>query len=628
MCGINGLFAAGSGRNDLPRVQAMNARLKHRGPDDSGTWQHGALTLGHVRLSIIDLSAAGHQPMCSADGRYALVFNGEIYNFRDIRKKIDREHPGIIYKSETDSEVLLYACILYGTEAIHLLNGMFAFAFYDTLTGELLLVRDRLGIKPLYYFSDGKHLVFSSEIRALLASGIPEKKLNHKALSDYFRYNTVHAPQTLVQGVQLLLPGHYMHVSPNLQTTQTCYWDAGTNASKHASVKREEAVEQVKHLLGEAVKRRLVADVPFGAFLSGGIDSSAIVALMSNSSSTPVSTFSVTFDDAAFSEAKYSRMIADKYGTRHTEIRLRPDDFLQDLPDAMNAMDHPGNDGPNTFVVSRATRKAGITMALSGLGGDELFAGYPVFTRALTFSRLQWLNALPAGLRKAIASTLHSFANKPALNKLAELLSQEELHFPAFYAGSRKLFNEEFLQTLTRGVFPAENVVEDIARRAQAHFPDKGHILSRVSYAEMYSYMQHVLLRDTDQMSMAVALEVRVPFLDYTLVEYVMGLSDDIKYPSSPKKLLVDALGDMLPHELVHRPKMGFTLPWKHWLKNELHTLTVEQLTALSKRSFADVKNIQGLMDDFMQDKPQATWSRIWHLVALNHWMETNGISE
>ncbi|MFN5494224.1 MAG: asparagine synthase (glutamine-hydrolyzing) [Bacteroidota bacterium] len=627
MCGINGIFTGACSPEDLNRVMQMNDKLSHRGPNGQGTWQHGEVTLGHARLSIIDLSDAGGQPMTAHNNRYGLVFNGEIYNYRELKKIILADFPETKFLSETDSEVLLYACIYYKEKALSMLNGMFAFAFYDAECHELFVARDRMGIKPFYYFVNHNCFVFSSEIRALLASGIPERKLNTTALSDYFRYNTVHAPKTLISNVYMLMPGHYMKIKHKQALLPECYWNAGKIFTKTERVSREEVLYNVQHLFGEAVQRRLVSDVPFGAFLSGGIDSSAVVAMMSQYSEKPVSTFSVTFEEEQFSEAKYARMVAEKYGTKHHEIRLTPADFLRELPYAMQATDHPSNDGPNTFVVSKATRMAGITMALSGLGGDELFAGYPVFNHALNFSKLSWLGNIPHMFRKSMADLMTISGKKTSLLKLAELLRQKEINFPSFYAGSRKLFSEDYLQTLTKNLFPSANAVEEIARQAATCFPDNKHLLSRVSYAEMYSYMQHVLLRDTDQMSMAVALEVRVPFLDYTLVEYVLGLEDSYKMPSTPKKLLVDALGDKLPPEIVHRPKMGFTLPWKHWLKNELHDFASAQIHALGKMEFVHAPELDSLFKDFLDDRPHATWSRIWHLVSLNHWLETNQIS-
>lgn len=627
MCGINGIFSGASSPADLSSVMQMNEKLRHRGPNGQGTWQKDALTLGHVRLSIIDLSDAGSQPMTAHNNRYGLVFNGEIYNYRELKKIILTDFPDTVFRSETDSEVLLYACIYYKEKALSMLNGMFAFAFYDAESQELFVARDRMGIKPFYYFENGPQFVFSSEIRALLASGIPERKINTKALSDYFRYNTVHAPQTLIKDVYMLMPGHYIKIRQGQAWQPVCYWNAGKNYTNSEHTSREEVLYNVQKLFGESVQRRLVSDVPFGAFLSGGIDSSAVVAMMSQYSRQAVSTFSVTFEEEQFSEAKYARMVAEKYGTKHHEIKLTPADFLQELPYAMQATDHPSNDGPNTYVVSKATRMTGITMALSGLGGDELFAGYPVFSHAQSFSKLSWLGSLPHSLRKSFAAMLSVSGKKNSLLKLAELMRQKEINFPVFYAGSRKLFSEDYLKLLTKNIFPAENAVEEIARQAMFGFPDNEHLLSRVSYAEMYSYMQHVLLRDTDQMSMAVALEVRVPFLDYTLVEYVLGLEDVYKMSSTPKKLLVDALGDKLPQEIVNRPKMGFTLPWKHWLKNELHGFALDQIQALGKKDFANATALDTLFKDFMEDKHHATWSRIWHLVSLNHWLETNQIS-
>ena len=623
MCGISGIM----GSTDIPGVlDRMNRAQAHRGPDDSGTWHDSFVGLAQRRLSIIDLSSGGHQPMSDPSGRFTLTFNGEIYNFEEVRAELTRRGFQPIWKTRSDTEVLLYAFIHLGPACLDLLNGMFAFGVWDNQRKRLFLARDRMGIKPLYYYHDAGHFVFASEVRALLASGHVPRELDPEGLDDYLRYQTVHAPKTLLRGVYMLLPGTFAELDLEGDRPgslhHSVYWQLGQGHLLVSEVSAEEAQHRVRHLLTESVRRRLVADVPFGAFLSGGIDSSAVVALMAQVSTQPVRTFSVVFDEEEFSEARYARMVAERYGTQHTEIRLQPEDFKNLLPLALDAMDHPSGDGPNTYVVSKVTREAGITMALSGLGGDEVFAGYDVFHRAQRLERLSWLGNIPALLRRPAGEVLRLARGGVAGDKLAELFAAPNWSFGKTYPLVRAVQQDAMLMRWKRGGHLHANRVEALAAWAERAYPGANQLLSRVSVAEMTSYMQNVLLRDTDQMSMAVALEVRVPFLDYTLVEYVMRLSDALKQPTTPKRLLVSALSDLLPEAVVNRPKMGFTLPWKHWMKNDLKTFCGDHLRALEQREYIVPGTMTDLWRRFLADDPRVTWSRIWYLVVLEHWLQ------
>ena len=468
--------------------------------------------------------------------------------------------------------------------------------------------------------------MFSSEIRSLLSSQLIPKKLDENSLSDYLRYQTVHAPNTIVKGVKMLMPGHYIKASTDKVTIHN-YWSLTGNISNASAGKSyDEVCKEVNNLLTKSVERRLIADVPFGAFLSGGIDSSAIVGLMSKVSSEKVKTFSVVFDESEFSEAKYAQLIAKKFNTDHHEIKLSPADFLEQLPNALKAMDHPSGDGPNTYVVSKVTKEAGITMALSGLGGDELFAGYDVFKRTLELNNKKWLNALPLFMRGAGGSILKTAKPGIASDKVAEFIKQAKLNFNSYYPLSRQVLMDDQILKLVNTQQLTANRVSEIINELQ--IADSKFQISQVTIAEISTYMQNVLLRDSDQFSMAHALEVRVPFIDYTLVEYVLGIPDKYKSVASPKKLLVDALGDMLPPEIVNRPKMGFTFPWKLWVKNELKSFCEQKMISLSRRKFFNEKGIINLWNDFLADNPRISWSRIWYLVVLENWLQENGIEE
>jgi asparagine synthase (glutamine-hydrolysing) len=629
MCGINGVFGAESKQQAEQLVASMNASLAHRGPDDGGAYADESVGLGHRRLAIIDLSAAGHQPLFSSDQRYSIVYNGELYNFRQLKFELQRivqgsGHQAYTFITNSDTEVILAAYIRWGKDCVKYFNGMFAFAVWDKEKKELFIARDRLGIKPLYYYMRKELFLFASEIRALLNTNLIPRKVDKSALSDYLRYQTVQAPRTIIQGIGMLMPGHTVLISAGkVEVGQ--YWNMQDYINKKPEQRPySEVCKDVNELLLKSVERRLVSDVPFGAFLSGGIDSSIIVGMMSKVAGAKVKTFSVSFDESEFSEARYSQLIADMFGTEHHPLRLKASDFLEELPEALHAMDHPSGDGPNTYVVSKATRHAGITMALSGLGGDELFAGYDIFKRSLLLNKYSWITRSPHFMRTSAGYLLRKIKAGTASDKIAEILGQDQWSLSSTYPVSRQVMSDAEISRVMPGIPADSNAVREFVES----FPvtPTGKLISAVSVAEAGSYMVNTLLRDTDQMSMAVALEVRVPFLDHTLVEYVLGLSDSTKFPHTPKKLLVDAVGDMLPQELINRPKMGFTLPWKHWLKNELKSFCTEKLESLGSRETFSKVEIQCLWKAFLSDDPRVNWSRIWYLVVLESWLNENKV--
>lgn len=625
MCGINGIYGLEELKEPKELVARMNQALAHRGPDADGVYVNGNVALGHRRLSIIDVSAGANQPFTSADGRYTIIYNGELYNFRQLRNEID--YP---YQTQSDTEVVLAAYMKWGKNCLRAFNGMFAFAIWDSVDGGLFLARDRVGIKPLYYARIGSSVLFSSEVRAILSSGMIPRKIDRRALVDYLRYQTVHAPDTLVSGIKMLLPGHYMLVNDN-QCKSYSYWSPAQDYSREIGDWPYEQVKtSVRQKLESAVEKRMIADVPLGAFLSGGIDSSIIVALMSQQSEKPISTFSVTFDEGEFSEAKYARLVADRFKTDHNEIKLTPEDLLQNLPKALSAMDHPSGDGPNTYMVSKATKEAGITVALSGLGGDELFAGYDIFKRATKLEGKKWVMSFPPGFRKMVGSSLKVLKPSVGSEKIRALLAQDYWDLEYTYQLSRQVLLDHQVADLLNDSRLPPNRVFEIVQQGVGHQAEgfKLPLLSRVSYAEMNTYMQNVLLRDTDQMSMAHALEVRVPFLDHELVELVYGISDNHKYPTRPKNLLLSSVEGILPEEVWNRPKMGFVFPWEHWLKNELRTMAEEALKDLAESELFDGDVINDLWQRFLGQDKRVTWARIWILVVLAKWMKINGIEE
>ena len=627
MCGINGIVTFNKASRFTDNVLSMNQVLAHRGPDSEGIWHDENIVLGHRRLAIIDLSEAGRQPMFSADERYVLVFNGEIYNYKELKQNLSE----YTFITQTDSEVILAAYDRWDVDCMSHFNGMFAFAIYDRKFEELILVRDRMGIKPLYYYQGHDFFIFSSELRALLGSGLIPRKLSPASLADYLHYQTVLAPETIIEGVSMLMPGSYisLHQDKNkggkINADIHSYWQIASpiKALSPEGKSKKRIRKDIFNLLSASVERRLIADVPFGAFLSGGIDSSAIVGLMSQAMTQPVNTFSVTFDDKLYSEEAFSRNIAKRFHTYHQEIPLKALDMLNMLPEALSSIDHPTGDGLNTWVISKVTKKAGIDMALSGLGGDELFAGYDLFIRLWYLNKFRFLGYMPLSIRKSTSRILERLKPSIAISKAQELLLLEDAKFRNIYPLMRSILSKKKIASLLNQPFYYENKVEHIMDGIETRgIP----FLSQISMAEFEVYMSNILLRDTDQMSMRHALEVRVPFLDYELVEYILQVDDNLKYPHSPKQMLVESLNGLLPKEISQRKKMGFVFPWDTWMRNDLKSFCESSLSSLSNFPIFNRDGINNLWSGFLLHDPLITWSRIWFLVVLAKWLQDNKI--
>ncbi|MCA1750957.1 MAG: asparagine synthase (glutamine-hydrolyzing) [Flavobacteriales bacterium] len=629
MCGINGIYGKADGIRD--RIAAMNKALAHRGPDAEGQWEGEGIALGHRRLAVIDLDHRADQPMHSPCGRYTLVYNGEIYNFRELRESLaaDATAAEMPFTTDSDTEVLLTGLVLRGPDFLKRCNGMFALAFWDARERRLILARDRLGIKPLYYARAADKMIFSSELRALLRSGLTDRNLDPKSLADYLRYQTVHGERTAVEGVRALPPGTFLLIDDNEEVIKTWWHPLRNVRMLRSNADYAEATESVRTLLEDSVKLRLTTDVPYGAFLSGGIDSSIITAIAARASKSKLRTFTVTFDEAEHSEGAFAKKIADRCGTDHTEIHLPPGSLLDSLPDALAAADHPGGDGINTFVVSQAAKAAGITVVLSGLGGDELFAGYPVFAQIKSLQTRKWLLSYP-GFARAAAGTLYKMW-KPGIAsaKIAQVIGEDYFDTEFAYQYSREVMSLGDVKRTMRNYEGGGNEVFRIAHEGIG-YGNEGYalpLLSRVSYAELSTYLPSVLLRDADHMSMAHALEVRVPFLDHRLVETVLGIPDKFKDLTSPKKLLTDAAGDLIPPETASRTKMGFTFPWEQRMRNELREFCDDHMEALALRPQFDTRQVRKRYAAFRKGSKDVTWSRIWYLCALEAWLQRNEVS-
>ncbi|WP_246099098.1 asparagine synthase (glutamine-hydrolyzing) [Persicimonas caeni] len=596
----------------------MIGALAHRGPDDRGVFSDEQVVLGHRRLSILDPSPLGHQPMAAADGRVQVVFNGEIYNFHELRDQLGGA--GHTFRSDSDTEVLLYGFLEWGEALIERLVGDFAFAIYDGREQALLLARDRFGVKPLYYARLGDQLVFASEVRAILRSGRVAAQLDEARLPEFLSLQSVAPPATLVEGVRMLEPGATMRVDAGGVCIRK-FWDLAEHAAEPLAGDPATMRREVQRRLYRAVERQMVSDVPLGAFLSGGIDSSAVVGMMSRLVERPIQTIAVAFDDAGFDDGHFARIAADAFGTDHVEVKLTDDELYEHAHAALGAQDHPSADGINTYIVSQAARRRGLKVALSGLGGDELFAGYSNFARLERLGRFQsGLAAVPAPLRHAVATVCDGPTRPIAAQKIAELLRSDGSIAEAYPVVRRVLSRAQLGELLHE---PGDETLGVTRRLRQAFFARPNMpTLSQVSYAEATSYMHDILLRDTDQMSMAHSLEVRVPLLDHELAEYVVRIPDAVKRPKmAPKQLMVDALDGLLPDEIVHRPKQGFRMPFERWLKGPLRDTCRTNLQRVAAIPSFREHAIATLWEDFLAGKASVSWSRVWLLNCLGSWI-------
>lgn len=691
MCSISGIIGISNFefRNADFRavVERMNCALRHRGPDDDGVAKFEVrhsqseiqVCLGNTRLAIIDLSVAGHQPMQDSDAGLTITYNGEIYNFRELRAEIgDAFGP---WQSDTDTEVVLRAYRKWGVEAFAKLRGMFALGIWDAKQGELVLARDRFGIKPLYYYGQdlqdgqdgleagvarrlgsqdvrdtGSSLIFASEVRALLATGLVERKLSPAGVASYLEYGSIQAPRTIIDGVQSVLPGHYLRVRAAdsglvvsdsvfagldfTTKTQGAQRERGERevqagllsegTAKFPPRTRDEAVAGLKEKLTESVRLHLVSDVPLGVFLSGGMDSSALVALMSQVTKEKPRTFGVVFDEAGFSEAPHSRLVAEQFQTDHQEIHLTEDQLLGMLPAALSAMDQPTMDGVNTFVVSRAVKESGVTVALSGLGGDELFAGYATFRRAL---RLKQMSGMSRSLLRAAAPIGKTRLNGSARRSKFWQLAESDGSPGSVYAITRQLFSArqvDALQSFSPQGHKGHKV--DPRRRVKVGrgSSEASDCVNTISMLELRGYMANTLLRDTDFMSMAHSLEVRVPFVDSEVVNYVLRLPGEWKLNGTrPKPLLADVFSDLLPPKFLERSKMGFTLPFEKWMRLGLRdeiSKTFQDHERLTQ-SGLDSEGVARVWEGFQRAPAGVGWSRPWSLYVLAKWCELNGVA-
>jgi asparagine synthase (glutamine-hydrolysing) len=640
MCGIAGIL---SRHEAAGAVKLATDALRHRGPDDVGIAQLtcganvSAGSFGHRRLSIIDLSTAGHQPMFSVNGRLCITYNGEIYNYRELRDELSRE--GARFRGGSDTEVLLMGWAMHGPAILRRLRGMFALAIWDRQRGRGYLARDSFGIKPLYVAERGGSIVFASEIRALLASGLVPRRILPAALTSYLATGSVAEPDTIIAGIRAVPAGCVVEVAIDGDRMRLLPPRAfapllGRPVSQQLDLDLDAAATKVRESLRESVRYHLVSDVPVALFLSGGLDSSSVVALASEVADSRLETFTITFAERGFSEAAPAMAVARRFQTSHHEIPLSGQDLLNALPDVFAAMDQPSMDGLNTYVVSRAVRAYGIKVVLSGLGGDELFAGYPSFQRASIIAPF-W--KLPAVWRRILAGGFSRLSD-PRVERV-NLVLKGSAPAEAAYAASRTLFGARQAQAL---VNPAEMRGQPSSELSTSDFkligPGFGlangeseislRLLQQVSVCELNGYMRNTLLRDSDVFSMAHGLELRVPMLDREVLESAMLASDAAKLKRGVSKpLLVAAVRDLLPPEVLARPKQGFTLPFETWMRRELFDEVNGVLTSGSAKTIGlDASAVRDVWRDFQARRSGTNWSRPWALYTLMRWAAQNDV--
>lgn len=613
MCGIWGVVNVA----DREMAEAAAQAMRHRGPDDYGVFVSEGPTpvsLVNTRLAIIDLSPTGHQPMSNGDGSMWIVYNGELYNYRALRTVlIEMGHQ---FVSQSDTEVVLHAYEAWGENCLEHFRGMFAFAIWDMKRGRLFAARDRLGIKPLYYAHDlrRKTLLFGSELKAMLASGLLERRLSYAGLHHYLSFYAIPTPHTMLETVQSLPAGHYLTFQDE-RLTLNQYWNIPP--SEPLNMTTDEILVKLRTLLEDAIRLRMVADVPVGAFLSGGVDSSAVVALMTQASGERLKTFSIGFgpEGHAQDERSDARVLAEYYDTDHHEVIVSGAQVRDQLDDIIRAMDQPTGDGLNTYLVSQATAKH-VKVALSGLGGDELFAGYPQFQ---LFRRAQAWHKLPGIVRGAARVGARVLGGKAY--RAAQWLDGD---FLTRYGRIRVLYDEEAKLDL----YTQETMIALAAPESSLKFlagfihPVEEDSLARLTRLELKNYMGHTLLRDTDAMSMTHSLEVRVPLIDHKLVEFAVRIPITLKlHGKHAKWIFTQALGDVLPREVINRPKRGFEMPVAAWMRSDLRPILDDVFSRqnVERRGLFRYEAVNAIYERFLRGKEHHM--RVWALATLELWL-------
>ncbi len=615
MCGIFGVIHFNGKPVDRQKAESAVKVLAHRGPDDYGTFisASGNAFFCHYRLSIIGLSKLGHQPMTTNDGRFTILYNGEIYNYKDIQASLNTKHltlisQNVIPPSNSDTEVLLRLYAKEKENCLGKLRGMFAFAVWDEEEKSLFAARDRFGIKPFYYLLNNDEFIFSSELKAIKQYK-NNLTISQRGVNAYLTTGSVPAPLTIYDGVKALLPGEYIKITPGGKHSLRKWWsfDYILDSSGQTFNYDAEAKEEIKASLADSVKAHCVSDVEVGAFLSGGIDSTSIVSLMKKAGQQKIRTISVTFPGSRLDESSFAKIVAGKYGVDHTEYPLTEDEVINDIDKFFSAIDQPTLDGLNTYFVSKAAASLGLKVVMSGLGGDELFGGYSTFRY---IPRLELIQKIPFnGIALKIAAP---FIKRIVPSKAVEYLKNSG-EYKASYKLFRGLFTDNELKSLGVNNHPAPILMNEESLIYHSTFITRHSALEYVSYLESTNYLANQLLRDSDIFSMCHSLELRVPFVDSRLFKVVLKYIDKGYDKNHPKRMLTDAVED-IPAEIINRKKMGFTFPVDEWLRTgKLGKIVMENILDGNKYNR---KFVEKMIDSFNAGKTH--WSRLWALYVLN----------
>jgi len=624
MCGIAGIWRLDGQRVDRETLVSMRDELVHRGPNDRGIYVNSHLGLGHTRLSIIDLSSSGHQPMSSEAEDLWLVYNGEIYNFQTLRTEL--EGLGHRFRSRTDTEVILHAYRQWGTNCVSRLNGMFAFALWDRNQRTLWLARDRLGVKPLFYYLDDRQLVFGSEIKSILKATDIDRNLNWQSFSDFLSMNFIPPPDTPFRGIKALLPGHYLlHDGSAAKITQ--YWNLQfRGATEYTEAEHQ---ERVRAKLEECVRKRLVADVPIGAFLSGGLDSSAVVYFLKKLGANPLKTFNVSFDEASYDESSFALIMSRKLGTEHFEVRCRPADLQTNFDNLVQHSDHLVADNSNLamYLVSKLAGEH-VRVVLTGDGGDEIFGGYPTYQADLLLASYQRLPAVVKNSAQRLATRIPQSTRKLSWQfKVKRFIEGAQFSAAKAHYWWRIIFSDDEKRKLIRPEFQNLMTTKDSADASVYYYNhiDVDDPLQRSFYSDIKVFLSGSILGKVDTMTMAHSLEGRSPFLDYEMVELAAAIPSSLKVRGAGTKyILKRAMHDLLPSEIIARNKSGFNLPLGTWFREDLRTFVEEVLNteAIRNIEFLNCAFVEKLKQEHFSGKQNHDY-RLWGLMTLVRWMET-----
>ncbi|MDB2373830.1 asparagine synthase (glutamine-hydrolyzing) [Psychrosphaera haliotis] len=625
MCGILGTLNFNNAA-DAERIAAMRDTMPYRGPDSNGLWMsdNGYCGLAHLRLSILDPTPAGHQPRIEQSGRFVISFNGEVYNYIEIRAELEQK--GYTFETGTDTEVVLQAYVEWGKDALQRFNGMFAIAIFDNETQELFLARDRLGIKPVYYYQDDNELIFASETKAILRGLASLPDLNVELIDDYMSFGYIPGENTLHKGIKRLMPGHYGIVKDG-KLVVTQWWDLKFDNTEDKGF--DHYLTQSKALLENAIDLRLRSDVPLGIFLSGGIDSSAVVGLLADKVKEPLKTFSIAYDFGKnFDETQYARMVSEKFGTDHHELKITPQQFAEFIPEYIHLMDEPVTEAAaiSLFFVSKLAKEK-VTVALSGEGSDEIFAGYDLY---------QYMNVLEkyrnvvgqkgteffAGISNKVFGQSHkvskylNMATQPIEQRYKGMSTYPDTQKEALYRQDFKTQLESEKARTNHGAFPRQ-LFDNMKGQDQ---------LNKMLYFDTKTWLVDDLLIKADRMSMATSIELRVPFLDYRLVEFAATIPSHHKIKKGEGKYpLKKMMEGILPNDIIYRKKMGFPTPLKLMFQNELREYAKDLLLSDNTKlhQFFKLERIKQLIEEHNADKYDHH-KTLWQLVVLEEWLRKN----